>query len=113
MVSEHRWGQAQARVKENDNTVEDRIEDLILSATILDKTNLVEYDRKSGYFQVTNLGRISNGTMAAYNEHLKLTMGDIELCRLFSLSEEFKYVSVREDEKMEPAKPLDWVPILV
>ncbi|KAF5746457.1 U5 small nuclear ribonucleoprotein helicase [Tripterygium wilfordii] len=38
-------------------------------------------------------------------------MGDIELCRLFSLSEEFKYVTVREDEKVELVKLLDRVPI--
>ncbi|KAF8377551.1 hypothetical protein HHK36_030933 [Tetracentron sinense] len=87
------------------------------AATILDKNNLVKYDRKSGYFQVTDLGRIASyyyithGTISTYNEHLKPTMGDIELCRLFSLSEEFKYVSVRQDEKMELAKLLDRVPI--
>ena len=87
------------------------------AATILDKNNLVKYDRKSGYFQVTDLGRIASyyyithGTMSIYNEHLKPTMGDIELCHLFSLSEEFKYVTVRQDEKMELAKLLDCVPI--
>lgn len=86
---------------------------------MLDRNNLVKYDRKSGYFQVTDLGRIasyyyiSHGTMATYNEHLKPTMGDIELCRLFSLSEEFKFVTVREEEKMELAKLLDRVPIPV
>lgn len=87
------------------------------AATILDKNNLIKYDRKSGYFQVTDLGRIASyyyithGTIATYNEHLKPTMGDTELCRLFSLSEEFKYVTVRQDEKMELAKLLDRVPI--
>ncbi|MBA0813538.1 hypothetical protein Gohar_027383, partial [Gossypium harknessii] len=87
------------------------------AATILDKNNLVKYDRKSGYFQVTDLGRIASyyyithGTISTYNEHLKPTMGDIELCRLFSLSEEFRYVTVRQDEKMELAKLLDRVPI--
>ncbi|CAI9118155.1 OLC1v1019682C1 [Oldenlandia corymbosa var. corymbosa] len=92
--------------------------DLIHSAaTILDKNNLVKYDRKSGYFQVTDLGRIASyyyithGTIATYNEHLKPTMGDIELCRLFSLSEEFKYVTVRQDEKAELAKLIDRVPV--
>ena len=40
-------------------------------------------------------------------------MGDIELCRLFSLREECKYVGVRLDEKMELAKLLDRVPIPV
>jgi pre-mRNA-splicing helicase BRR2 len=89
------------------------------AATVLDRNNLVKYDRKSGYFQVTDLGRIasyyyiSHGTMATYNEHLKPTMGDIELCRLFSLSEEFKFVRVPEEEKMELAKLLDRVPIPV
>ncbi|CAN6994735.1 unnamed protein product [Brassica oleracea var. botrytis] len=101
-----------------DVVLEERRADLIHSAaTILDKNNLVKYDRKSGYFQVTDLGRIasyyyiSHGTIATYNEHLKPTMGDIDLYRLFSLSEEFKYVTVRQDEKMELAKLLDRVPI--
>ncbi|XP_010425675.1 PREDICTED: DExH-box ATP-dependent RNA helicase DExH12-like isoform X2 [Camelina sativa] len=102
----------------NDVVLEERRADLIHStATILDKNNLVKYDRKSGYFQATDLGRIASyyyithGTIATYNEHLKPTMGDIDLCRLFSLSEEFKYVTVRQDEKMEQAKLLVWVPI--
>ncbi|KAF5201016.1 Dexh-box atp-dependent rna helicase dexh12, partial [Thalictrum thalictroides] len=87
------------------------------AATILDKNNLVKYDRKSGLFQVTDLGRIASyyyithGTISTYNENLKPTMGDIELCRLFSLSEEFKYVTVRQDEKLELAKLLDRVPV--
>ncbi|KAL3734464.1 hypothetical protein ACJRO7_023766 [Eucalyptus globulus] len=104
----------------NDITLEERRADLIhTAASILDKNNLVKYDRKSGYFQVTDLGRIASyyyithGTISTYNEHLKPTMGDIELCRLFSLSEEFKYVTVRQDEKMELAKLLDRVPIPV
>ncbi|GFQ00264.1 U5 small nuclear ribonucleoprotein 200 kDa helicase [Phtheirospermum japonicum] len=107
-------------VLDGDEYLEERRADLIHSAaTILDKNNLVKYDRKSGYFQVTDLGRIasyyyiSHGTISTYNEHLKPTMGDIELCRLFSLSEEFKYVTVRQDEKMELAKLLDRVPIPV
>ncbi|EYU30521.1 hypothetical protein MIMGU_mgv1a000041mg [Erythranthe guttata] len=101
-----------------DKTLEERRADLIHSAaTVLDKSNLVTYDRKSGYFQATDLGRIASyyyithGTVSTYNEHLKPTMGDIELCRLFSLSEEFKYVTVRQDEKVELAKLLDRVPI--
>jgi pre-mRNA-splicing helicase BRR2 len=103
-----------------DITLEERRADLVHSAaTILDKSNLIKYDKKSGYFQVTDLGRIASyyyithGTISTYNEHLKPTMGDIDLCRLFSLSEEFKYVSVRQDEKMEVAKLLDRVPIPV
>ncbi|MCL7047252.1 hypothetical protein MKW94_014479 [Papaver nudicaule] len=109
-----------ADVLDRDGTLEERRADLIHSAaTVLEKNNLVKYDRKSGYFQVTDLGRIASyyyithGTISTYNEHLKPTMGDIELCRLFSLSEEFKYVTVRQDEKIELAKLLDRVPIPV
>ncbi|CAO2814579.1 unnamed protein product [Amaranthus hypochondriacus] len=107
-----------ADVLSRDMTLEERRSDLIHSAaTILDKNNLIKYDRKSGYFQVTDLGRIASyyyithGTISTYNEYLKPTMGDIELCRLFSLSEEFKYVTVRQDEKVELAKLLERVPI--
>ncbi|CAM0948106.1 unnamed protein product [Alopecurus aequalis] len=109
-----------ADIMETDKTLDERRADLVHSAAnLLDKNNLVKYDRKTGYFQVTDLGRIasyyyiSHGTISTYNEYLKPTMGDIELCRLFSLSEEFKYVSVRQDEKMELAKLLDRVPIPV
>ncbi|KAL6139842.1 hypothetical protein ACLB2K_058143 [Fragaria x ananassa] len=100
--------------------LEERRADLIHSAaTILEKNNMIKYDRKSGYFQVTELGRIAShyyithGTVSTYNQHLKPTMGDSDLCRLFSLSEEFKFVTVRQDEKIELAKLLDRVPIVV
>ncbi|PHU15482.1 U5 small nuclear ribonucleoprotein kDa helicase [Capsicum chinense] len=101
-----------------EDALEQRCADLVHSAAaLLDKNNLIKYDKKSGYFQVTDLGRIAScyyithGTISTYNEHLKPTMGDIELCRLFSLSEEFKCVTVRQDERMELAKLLDHVPI--
>ena len=73
------------------------------AASILDKSNLIKYDRKSGYVQVTDLGKIAgyyyitHGTISTYNEYLKPTTGDIELFRIFYPSEEFKYVSVRQD----------------
>lgn len=68
---------------------------------------------------MTDLGRIASyyyithASISTYNEYLKPTMGDIELCRLFALSEEFKYVTVRREEKMELAKLLERVPIPV
>ncbi|GJZ43702.1 U5 small nuclear ribonucleoprotein 200 kDa helicase, partial [Tanacetum coccineum] len=107
-----------ADILNTDPLLEERRADLVhTAATILDKNSLVKYDRKCGYFQVTDLGRfasyyyITHITVATYNDHLKPTMSDIELCRLFSQSEEFKYVTVRQDEKMELAKLLDRVPI--
>lgn len=105
---------------QNDPTLEQRRIDLIhTAASLLDKHSLIKYDRKSGHFQVTDLGRvashfyISYQSMAVFNEYLKPTMSDIELFRVFSLSSEFKYMSVREEEKLELSKLLDKVPIPV
>ena len=59
------------------------------AASLLDKHNLIKYDRRTGQFQVTDLGRIASHyyvtfhTIAMFNEHLKPTMGEIELLRLF------------------------------
>mmetsp|Transcript_10155 Transcript_10155/g.33224 ORF Transcript_10155/g.33224 Transcript_10155/m.33224 type:complete len:2313 (+) Transcript_10155:39-6977(+) len=87
------------------------------AALVLDRHNLVKYDTKTGTFQITALGRVaahyyvSYESMASYNEHLKPTMSDIELFRLFASSGEFKQIHVREEEKMELAKLATRVPI--
>jgi pre-mRNA-splicing helicase BRR2 len=103
---------------ERDRLLEQRRYDLIHSAaTLLAKNNIIKYDRKSGNFQVTDLGRIashyyvSHHSMATYNEYLRSTTTDIELLRIFSLSNEFKYLVVRPDERFELEKLLERVPI--
>jgi pre-mRNA-splicing helicase BRR2 len=105
---------------ESDPLLEQRRADLVhTAATVLDRANLVKYDKKSGKLQTTDLGRVSShyyitySSMATYNEHLKPTTSDIELFRLFSLSEEFKYINVREEEKLELEKLLNRVPVPV
>ena len=73
----------------------------------------------SAALQATDLGRIASHyyvkhhSLATYNEHLKQTMGDIELLRLFSMSDEFRFLVVREEEKLELVKLMDRVPIPV
>ena len=103
-----------------DPVLKDRRLDLAHSAAaMLDKHNLVKYDRRSGALQSTDLGRIAShyyvsiDTIAAFNEHLRPTFGDIELLRLFTQADEFKYMVVREEEKLELAKLIDRVPIPV
>lgn len=103
---------------DSDPTLKDRRLDLAHTAsTMLDKHNLVRYDRRSGALQSTDLGRIAShyyvsiDTIAAFNEFIRPTMGDIELMRLFTQAEEFKYMIVREEEKLELAKLIDRVPI--
>lgn len=79
----------------------------------------MRYDKRSGSLQGTTLGRVashyyvSHTSIATYNEHLKPTMGDIELLRLFSLSSEFRNVVVRTEEKEELRRLIERVPIPV
>ena len=78
---------------------------------------IVRYDRKTGNFQTTELGRISahyycaHESMLTYNQLLKPTLSEIELFRVFSLSGEFRNISVRDEEKLELQKLLERVPI--
>eukprot|EP00922_Rhytidocystis_sp_ex-Travisia-forbesii_P046831 GHVS01069806.1.p1 GENE.GHVS01069806.1~~GHVS01069806.1.p1 ORF type:complete len:2164 (-),score=326.56 GHVS01069806.1:2269-8760(-) len=103
-----------------DADLEQRRIDLVHSAlVVLDKHNLAKYDKRTGAVQVTALGRVAShyyikhATIAVFNQHLKPTMSDIELLRLFSLSNEFKYIPVREEEKVELQKLMERVPVPV
>ena len=105
---------------ENDTVLEQRRVDLIHAAAhVLEKGNLIKYDRKTGTLQPTELGRIAShyyithNSMATYNLHIQPGISAIELFRIFALSEEFKYIPVRQDEKLELAKLLGRVPIPV
>ncbi|CAJ1373140.1 unnamed protein product, partial [Effrenium voratum] len=105
---------------EEDRLLEQRRVDLIHSAlTLLDKNNLIKYDKRTGQVQVTALGRVASHyyiqhpSIATYNDHLRPMMSDIELLRLFSLSHEFKYIPVREEEKVEMQKLVERVPVPV
>ncbi|XP_043274954.1 putative U5 small nuclear ribonucleoprotein 200 kDa helicase isoform X2 [Venturia canescens] len=102
----------------SDPLLELRRADLIHSAAMcLDRSGLIKYDRKSGNFQATELGRIashyycSHDTMSTYNQLLKRTLSEIELFRVFSLSGEFRNINVREEEKLELQKLMERVPI--
>lgn len=105
---------------EDDKCLEQKRVDLIHSAAItLEKSNLVKYDKKSGKLLSTELGRIAShyyithSSMLTYNHHIQPLTGPIELFRIFALSDEFKYIPVRQDEKLELAKLLNRVPIPV
>ena len=104
----------------NDETLEQKRVDLIHSAAVvLEKAGLVKYEKKTGKLQATDLGRIASHyyithtSMLTYNHHLQPSISTIELFRIFALSDEFKYIPVRQDEKLELAKLLGRVPIPV
>ena len=105
---------------EDDDALEQKRVDLIHSAaTVLEKSSLVKYDKRSGKLQATELGRIAShyyithSSMLTYNHHIQPMITPIELFRIFALSDEFKYIPVRQDEKLELAKLLGRVPIPV
>ncbi|OJJ46243.1 hypothetical protein ASPZODRAFT_16841 [Penicilliopsis zonata CBS 506.65] len=104
----------------NDDALEQKRVDLIHSAAVvLEKAGLVKYEKKTGRLQATELGRISShyyighNSMLTYSQHLQPMIGTIELFRIFALSDEFKYIPVRQDEKLELAKMLGRVPVPV
>ena len=105
---------------ESDDALEQKRVDLIHSAaTVLEKSSLCKYDKKTGKLQSTELGRIAShyyithSSMLTYNHHIQPMITPIELFRVFALSDEFKYIPVRQDEKLELAKLLGRVPIPV
>ena len=105
---------------EEDGALEQMRVDLIHSAaTVLWRTGLAKYDDKTGKLQSTELGRIAShyyithGSMETYNTLIVPGITSIELFNIFARSAEFKYIPVRQEEKVELAKILQEVPIPV
>ena len=105
---------------QRDKTLYQRRVDLAHSAaTLLDRAHLIQYDRKTGAVQPTDLGAVASHyyvsyrSMLRYNEALKPTLGDIDLFRLFSLSCEFEHIPVRKEERAELERLLEKVPVPV
>ena len=91
---------------------------LIHSACVtLERSGLMKYERKTGLFQVTDLAKVASHyycthqTMLTYNQLLKPNLSEIELFRVFSLSGEFRHISIRDEEKLELNKLMERVPI--
>ena len=70
------------------------------AAVLLEKCQLIKYERSTGRFQSLELGRIAShyyvtyNSMMVYNQHLRPTMSMLELFRVFALSNEFKLLPV-------------------
>jgi pre-mRNA-splicing helicase BRR2 len=103
-----------------DYPLEQMFTDLVHSAaTQLDKLKLIKYDLARDILSPTALGRVASqyylrsSSLATYDQHLKASMGAIDLLRVFSLSQEFKFLPVREEEKAEVARLMERVPVPV
>ncbi|KAF8439069.1 Sec63 Brl domain-containing protein [Boletus edulis BED1] len=123
--------------EDDDGLVQKRADIVHSAAALLEKCHLIKYERSSGRFQSTELGRIAShyyvthNSMATYNQHLRPTMSTLELFRVFALLNEFELLpmsipqksccqidlqeclKVRQEEKLELAKLLERVPIPV
>ncbi|THG98887.1 hypothetical protein EW026_g3361 [Hermanssonia centrifuga] len=105
--------------EDDPSLIQKRADIVHTAAALLEKCHLVKYERVSGRFQSTELGRIASyyyvtyNSMSVYNQHLRPTMSMLELFRVFALSNEFKLIPVRQDEKLELGKLLERVPIPV
>ena len=89
--------------QEDDGGLVQKRADIVHSAAaLLEKCHLIKYERSSGRFQSTELGRIAShyyvthNSMATYNQHLRPTMSTLELFRVFALSNEFKLLPVSD-----------------
>lgn len=104
--------------EEEDESLTLKRSDIIhTAACILEKTGLIKYNRQSGQLLSTDLGRIASfyyvthASMATYNQLLKPNMSMIDLFRVFALSNEFKLIPVRAEEKVELARLVTLVPV--
>ncbi|ODV80536.1 RNA helicase-related protein required for pre-mRNA splicing [Suhomyces tanzawaensis NRRL Y-17324] len=103
---------------DGDKTLELKRTDLVHTAlTILDKNKLVDYNKDSGEVRSTELGKIASHyyinypTMNMYNSKLKPWLTEIEILKIFASSGEFKFIPVRQEEKLEVSKLLERCPI--
>ena len=86
--------------EDDDGLIQKRADIAHSAAVLLEKCHLIKYERASGRFQSTELGRIAShyyityNSMATYNQHLRPTMSTLELFRVFALSNEFKLLPV-------------------
>ena len=113
------YGLTQENLKQDRFLVQRRT-DLVHSAAILiDKAGLIRYDKRTGAVVSTPIGKVASHyyikyeSMGVYNKELKPTMGMIDIFRLFSLSNEFTLIPIRENEKLELNNFIEKVPIPV
>ena len=86
--------------EDDDGLIQKRADIIHSAAILLEKCQLVKYERSTGRFTSTDLGRIASyyyvtyNSMMVYNQHLRPTMSTLELFRVFALSNEFKLLPV-------------------
>lgn len=113
------YGITEAEYKQDKYLVKRRLDLIHTALNQLDRLGLCKYDRKTGLIQSTQMGRIASyyyikhQSINIYTQHMKQNTSLIELLRIFGLSQEFKLIPIREEEKVELIKLIESVPIPV
>ena len=102
---------------EDNDTIDTFIESLIHSSfLILNDQNLSIYYEQEGKIEPTELGRIASyyyikhDSMALYCNNINEYSSISDVFRIFSMSDEFRYISVRLEERKELKSLLDKAP---
>ncbi|GAW79840.1 pre-mRNA-splicing helicase BRR2 [Plasmodium gonderi] len=97
-----------------------KIYSIIYSAfLILEKYDLIKYNKKLNTVSSTYIGKISSyyyidyRSIDLYNKKLNKHTNEIELLKVFGMSDEFKHIFVREEEKVELQTIMEKLPIPV
>lgn len=103
---------------DSDPSLYNRRADLIYTAfSILHENKLIVYDPTTGEVKSTELGRISSyfyinfETINTFGKMLKPWHTESEVLRVFAHSGEFKYIPVRQEERLEISKLMEKCPI--
>ena len=113
------YGLTQNQLKLDPYLIQRRTDLVHSAAILLDRSGLIRYDKRTGAMVSTPIGKVASHyyikyeSMGVYNKELKPTMGMIDVFRLFSLSNEFALIPIRENEKLELNNFIEKVPIPV
>ncbi|ANQ06914.1 Uncharacterized protein PCOAH_00012540 [Plasmodium coatneyi] len=95
-----------------------KIYNIIYSAFVtLEKYDLIKYNKKLNTVSSTYVGKISSyyyvdyRSIDLYNKKLNKHTNETELLKIFGMSDEFKHIFVREEEKVELSIIMEKLPI--
>ncbi|KAI3631541.1 hypothetical protein MIR68_010424 [Amoeboaphelidium protococcarum] len=110
---------SEKEIQEDPQLDQKRVQLVHTALMILSQSHLLHYDVQSGDITSNELGRIASyyyiahESMVTYIKHMDARCGMLELFRIFAMSEEFKFITVRLEERVEMSRLIEQVPIPV
>ncbi|KAI3652633.1 hypothetical protein MP228_002058 [Amoeboaphelidium protococcarum] len=110
---------SEKEIEEDPQLDQKRVQLVHTALMILSQSHLLHYDVQGGDITSNELGKIASyyyiahESMVTYIKHLDARCGMLELFRIFAMSEEFKFITVRLEERVEMSRLIEQVPIPV